>query len=223
MVPSDCLAAHVSRRLPGARWLRLGISRTTLISRGSVRTMVEMIRSGPQVRRGGRLTLLPWSGNLERPLDFGHGPRPGLVVSWADVYTAYHTTGIPNVEACLEVSPWEGLAFLGSRSFAWLLRTPLWQNALKAQAELLPEGPSEAERSRHRRCILAVVGDAAGRRAAARLHTPESYTFTAAAALAIVAKVLAGELRPGFQTPAGLYGADFVLGLPGVVREDVVL
>jgi short subunit dehydrogenase-like uncharacterized protein len=223
VVPSDCLAAHVSRRLSGARWLRLGISRTTLISRGSVRTMVEMIRSGPQVRRNGRLTLLPWSGNLERPLDFGRGPRPGLVVSWADVYTAYHTTGIPNVEACLEVSPWEGLAFLGSRSFAWLLRTPLWQNALKAQAELLPEGPSAAERAWQRRCLVAVAGDAAGRIAASRLQTPESYTFTVIAALAITAKVLGGELRSGFQTPAGAYGADFVLGLPGVVRDDLAL
>jgi hypothetical protein len=34
--------------------------------------------------------------------------------------------------------------------------------------------------------------------------------------------VLAGDLEPGFQTPARVYGSDFVLGIPGVVREDLV-
>jgi len=223
VVPSDCLAAHVAQRLPGARWLRLGISRAPLVSRGSLRTMIAMISGGAQVRREGRLTLLPAGSRPDRRLDFGSGPRPGLVVSWADVHTAYYTTGIPNIEACLEVDPWERLAFQGSRSFAWLLRTPLWQSALRAQAELLPEGPTAAERAGHRRTLVAVAGDAAGRRAASRLRTPESYTFTASAALAIVERVLAGELRSGFQTPAGMYGADFVLGLPGVVREDLAL
>ena len=36
----------------------------------------------------------------------------------------------------------------------------------------------------------------------------------------IVEKVLAGELSAGFQTPSRVYGADFVLSLDGVTRED---
>jgi short subunit dehydrogenase-like uncharacterized protein len=55
----------------------------------------------------------------------------------------------------------------------------------------------------------------------ARLVTPEAYQFTAAAALAIAERVLRDDFRPGFQTPAGAYGADFVLGLAGVGREDL--
>ena len=31
---------------------------------------------------------------------------------------------------------------------------------------------------------------------------------------------MAGEVRPGFQTPARVYGADFILGVPGVERSD---
>jgi len=224
VAPSDCLAAHVARRLPDPLWLRLAISRSPFLSRGSARTLVELIDSGAQVRKDGRMTRLPWS-RLARRIDFGFGgdPRPALVLSWADAYTAYFTTGIANVEVCVEVSPWEELAFEGGRYLSSLFGPSAWQQVLRAQAALLPEGPSPAERARHRRVILAVVGDAGGRRAAARLSTPDSYGLTATAAVAAVAKVLGGLAPAGFQTPAGIFGADFVLALPGVVREDLAL
>ena len=41
------------------------------------------------------------------------------------------------------------------------------------------------------------------------------------AALAMVEKALAGQAPPGFQTPSLAYGADLVMELPGVTREDV--
>ena len=59
--------------------------------------------------------------------------------------------------------------------------------------------------------------------AAARLHTPEAYGFTGVTAAAIAARVLEGDVKPGFATPAGLFGADFVTALEGVVREDVAV
>jgi hypothetical protein len=37
----------------------------------------------------------------------------------------------------------------------------------------------------------------------------------------VIEAVLRGVRRPGFQTPASLFGADFVLGSPGVTREDL--
>jgi short subunit dehydrogenase-like uncharacterized protein len=53
-----------------------------------------------------------------------------------------------------------------------------------------------------------------------RLHGPEGYTLTTSASLAVVARVLAGEAPPGFQTPALAYGPDLVLALPGVSLAD---
>jgi short subunit dehydrogenase-like uncharacterized protein len=61
-----------------------------------------------------------------------------------------------------------------------------------------------------------------GRQAVARLATPEGYTLTALTAVAAVAKVLGGSARPGFQTPSLAFGADFVLEIEGVRREDLV-
>ena len=221
VAPSDCLAAHVAGRLPSARRLRLGISGSRLVSRGSARTLASLVSEGVQVRRDGRLALLP-GGGLERAFDFGRGPRPCLAVSWADVYTAALTTGIPDVEVYLEVEAWERAAFLGSRMFAPWYRAPLGRALLEAQVRLLPEGPTAAERARSRRVLVAEAEDGRGRRVRSRLHTPEAYTFTATTAVEAAVRALRGEARAaaGFQTPAQAYGADFVLGFPGVVRED---
>jgi hypothetical protein len=55
--------------------------------------------------------------------------------------------------------------------------------------------------------------------ATSRLLTPEGYTLTSLAALAIATRV--GELRPGFVTPSRAFGPDFILTIPGCTREDV--
>ena len=56
--------------------------------------------------------------------------------------------------------------------------------------------------------------------ASSLLTGPEGYTLTALASLSIMEKILAGNFKPGFQTPSLAYGPDFVLELPGVARTD---
>jgi short subunit dehydrogenase-like uncharacterized protein len=53
------------------------------------------------------------------------------------------------------------------------------------------------------------------------MQTQEGYTLTAQASLAIIERVLAGDAPAGFQTPSSAYGADLVLALDGVSREDL--
>jgi hypothetical protein len=36
-----------------------------------------------------------------------------------------------------------------------------------------------------------------------------------------VKRVVAGDFKPGFQTPGRVYGADFALEAQGVTREDI--
>ena len=220
VVATDCLAAHVARRLPGAVRLRIGISRPVIAGRGTLRTAIRYVGAGCHVRRAGRLILLPWSG-LEHDFDYGRGLRTSLAVESADVITAGCTTGIPNIEVYLELLPWERAALLASRLLVGGLRSPFSLALLRAQVETLPPGPTLAERRRARHTVVAEAEDHAGRLVNSRLHTPDGYTFTAAAALSIVERVLAGELKAGFQTPSQVYGADFALDLEGVTREDL--
>src|SRR5436309_7478060 len=122
VVPSDCLAAHVAARLPGARHLALGITGLRIATRGSAKTLTEHAFHGVQVRRGGALVRVP-AGALRRGFDFGDGLRPSLAVLWGDVATAWYTTGIPDVEVYFEANPVVLSLLFATRWFGWLLAT----------------------------------------------------------------------------------------------------
>jgi short subunit dehydrogenase-like uncharacterized protein len=155
-----------------------------------------------------------------RRIDFGVGPVPAITIPWGDVATAFHSTGIPNIEVYL-AAPWTmRLSARLSRYLGWLLGSAPIQRWLKRRIQAGPPGPTDAERQRGRMLLWGEVRDTAGRTAVARLTGPEGYSFTALAAVAVVERVLAGPVVPGFQTPARLFGPDFVLGLPGVRRID---
>ena len=60
-----------------------------------------------------------------------------------------------------------------------------------------------------------------GQTVRSRVRTPEGYPLTAAAAFDTACRVVAGEIKPGFQTPSCAFGADYILSFDGVVREDL--
>ncbi len=220
VVPSDCLAAHVARRLSGATRLRLSIGGFGGFSRGTARTMIEAAGTGTQVRRDGRLVELKAAPTAEA--DFGSGPRPTIGVSWGDVATAWRSTGVRDIEVFLEAS-W--LVRRGATLPGFIRRAlgfPAVQSWLKRQVDRrLPEGPTPAERARGRSLFLAEAWDAAGRRATARLETAEAYTLTARTAVEIARRAAASEVRPGYQTPATAFGPDFILEFHGSERVDL--
>jgi short subunit dehydrogenase-like uncharacterized protein len=220
VVPSDCLALHVSGQLPGACTLRLGISGLELLSRGSARTLVELVGQSACVRRQGQLTPIP-VGSLERSFDFGAGPAPSIAVSWGDLASAFTTTGIANIETYFEASPMVRALASAHRFLGPLLAMQPWQGVLQSLTSQLQDGPGATERSIRSAVIVAEVEDASGRTARARLRTPEAYSFSALTAADIIAEVLAGNYEPGYQTPASLYGPDYVLRFAGVAREDL--
>ena len=220
VVPSDCLAAHVAARLPGARRLALGITGLRIATRGSAKTLTEHAFHGVQVRRGGALVRVP-AGALRRGFDFGDGVRPSLAVLWGDVATAWYTTGIPDVEVYFEANPVVLSLLFATRWFGWLLATAPWQTWLKTWADLMPDPAGEVARGGPGMVVVAEAEDDRGRRASARLRTPEAYAFTGVTASTIARRVLQGDFEPGFQTPGRVYGPDFVLSFAGVTREDL--
>ena len=220
VVPSDCLAAHVARRLPEATTLRLGLQGLGHMSRGSARTIIQQVGRGTWIRRdGGLQTITP--GSLRHDFDFGDGARSAVAVSWGDVVSAFFSTGIPNIEVFFaETLPLRG-AVAAQRAWGWLLAGPAWQKVLRANTRWLRDGPSPEQRRTGHVTIVAEAVAADGRRAAARLRTPEVYRLTAASAIEAVERMRAGQVQPGFQTPSRLWGPDFALSLDGVSREDL--
>lgn len=220
VVPSDCLAAHLKRRLPSAVSLALAIKGTGRVSRGTATTMVENIHRGGMVRRGGKLTPVPAAWRT-RMIDFGRGPVKCTTIPWGDVSTAFHSTGIPNVEVYAALPAPVRLAMIASRPFKRLLRADAVQRFLKKRIKAQPAGPDREERERGRSYVWGEVADDAGNRKTSRLRGPEGYTLTALTALAAVERVVAGRVAAGFQTPSKAFGPDFILEIEGVTREDL--
>jgi short subunit dehydrogenase-like uncharacterized protein len=220
VVPSDCLAAHLKRRLPSATALALAIQGLGRISHGTATTMVENINRGGLVRRAGRLTPVPAAWKT-REVDFGSGPTNATTIPWGDVATAFYSTGIPDIEVLAAIPASMRMMMKASRPLGPLLASAPVQRFLKKRIKAQPAGPSRAERARGASFVWGQVSDGEGRKKVSRLRGPEGYTLTALTALAVVERVLAGMAPAGFQTPSLAYGADFILGIEGVTREDL--
>lgn len=221
VVPSDCLATHLKRRLPSAT--RLTIAIRTLgdgISHGTANTAVEMLNRPGLIRRDGQLVSVP-AGWRTIQADFGRGPVTCIGMPWGDVATAYYSTGIPNIEEYFAFPASLRRVIVAGRYLTWLLATPPAKGLLRAAIRRLPPGPSAEARSGGLSLLWGEVSDPAGQRAVSRLRTPEAYQLTALTALAAAEKTLAGQAKPGFQTPSLAFGADFILEFAGVEREDL--
>jgi short subunit dehydrogenase-like uncharacterized protein len=220
VVPSDCLALHTARRLPSATHLHLAFSSTGGFSRGTILTTVDNAAQPGMIRKDGELARVP-AAYKSRQVDFGDGPVHCVTIPWGDVATAYHSTGIPNIETYMALSPVAASVLKGADALMPVSASPVGQRFLKGLVGLLPAGPSAAERARGYAVLRAEVGDDAGNRAVSRMRTPHAYTLTALAALEVVRRVLAGDVHPGYQTPAKAYGPDLVMEIGGVTRTDL--
>ncbi|MER3631898.1 MAG: saccharopine dehydrogenase [Blastocatellia bacterium] len=217
VVPSDCLALHLKKRLPDATHLTLAFFGVGRLSHGTLATMIMNLGRGGAIRKDGRITPVP-AAFKTREINFGTFRKVGVTIPWGDVSTAFYSTGIPNIEV-FSVVPRSALKLMRtSRYFGRLLVFAPVQQFL--QSRIPPGGPSDEERASGKSLLWGEVVNQAGNQAEARMETPEGYTLTALSALKICEKILAGDYSPGFQTPAKAFGADLILEIDGVSRKD---
>lgn len=222
VVPSDCLATHVARRLPSATRLKLsigGFGGLEGASRGTAKTMLEAAGLGTRARRDGRIVELDAAPLGEA--DFGEGPRPTVGVSWGDVSTAFRSTGLKHIDVAFEATPAMRQAAGAPKLVRRLFGAAFSQRVLKRLIDArMPPGPTPEQRAKGRTVIVAEVLDDAGRYAGGRLTTPEAYTLTARTAVEIARRAAGGDVAAGYQTPATAFGPDFILSFEGVERKD---
>jgi short subunit dehydrogenase-like uncharacterized protein len=223
VVPSDCLASHLKQRMPGATHLILAIKMSGgRASRGTILSAIEHLPYQGAIRKDGKLIQVPflWKNH---EIDFGGGPRTAMNIPWGDVSTAYYSTGIPNIETYMVFpeSVFRMRRFL--RPLIGLTTQPVVQRLLRQSVLKSPAGPSAEARRLSRSRLWGEASDDLGRHFITRMETPDGYDLTVETALAAVERVLAGDYKPGFQTPSLAYGADFILQFAGVRREDLEL
>ncbi|THH41666.1 saccharopine dehydrogenase family protein [Neolewinella litorea] len=222
VVPTDCLAAYLKGKMPEATELVLAFAwKGGMLSHGTAKTMIGGLGLGGTIREHGELKSVPAAHEIRSFPFTPEVPLQAVTIPWGDVFTAYFTTGIPNIKTFFALPPAHIKAMRRSNWLGPVLRLRFVKNFLRKKVEAKPVGPDDAQRAAAESYIYGEVKNVGGKTVAARLRTPEGYTLTAHSALLIVNKVLDGELKVGYQTPAGLYGADLVLELEGVTREDL--
>ena len=220
VVPSDCLAAHLARRLPTATHLRLAFTPVGGgSSHGTALTAVEGLGKTNLVRENGVIKPVR-IGERTASVDFGRGHRPALGIPWGDVSTAGHSTKIPNIEVYMGLPR---AAVIGAKIgglFGGLRGAAPIQRFLKSRIDAGPAGPTEEQRAR---AASLLVGEARDGKTtvSTRLTTLEGYTLTALASLDIAERVLAGKAEPGYRTPAMVFGPDFIMGFDPTERVDL--
>lgn len=210
VVPTDCLALRLKNLLPDATHLSLAFAPVKGgLSHGTATTMASGAGEGGMVRRDGKLTRIPL-GHRGEVVDFGEIQQFCMAIPWGDVSTAYYTTGIPNIEVMTAVSPRTHAKLRWQWAFNWFLRLSFVRAYAKKQIAKRPAGPSPDRRAKAFTMLWGEVKNAKGERKALTQKTSDGYTLTAHTALWLTAQLMNGAGKPGFHTPAALFGGDIL-------------
>lgn len=220
VVPTDCVAALLKEKVPDAASLVLAFEAGGGLSAGTAKTSVAGLGKGGRVRRGGALAEVPPAFKTRTFLRGGK-PRTAMTIPWGDVFTAWVTTGIPDIEVYMAASP---ASIASARRLGWvrpLLRLGPVTRFLQRRIAASLRPPSPETRARTNAYIWGEATAADGGLGRIEIETPNGYDLTVTAALGAVERLLDPglEVPAGYFTPSQLMGARYVLGLPGVAAK----
>jgi short subunit dehydrogenase-like uncharacterized protein len=193
-----CLAGHALGRTTNPSRIRIALHVAGGLSRGSAISATENLTRETLERADGE--LISRAATELQPFDFGRGAVDCFPVTLPDLITIWRATHVPNIETFVHVA---------GDSFP------------QGDLSTLPEGPSAPERLANRYQAVVEVTDFQGQIVRSLLDTVNGYTFTAMAAAEAGRRVLAGEARPGFQTPAGLLDNGFAETIADTTIIDI--
>lgn len=221
VVPSDCLAAHLKRRLPDATHLELAFTNLRGgFSRGTARTGIDNLGDGSFIREDGSIKNIK-AGSQTKEINFGGFKMNATAIPWGDLTTAFQSTGIPNIAVYMGLPEKTLRMIRRSNLFAWLLRKEWVKNWLKKRIDARPEGPSDEVRQGGKSFLWGKAKNEKGEEQISLLNTANGYTLTALTASLIAFKIYNDNFKPGYQTPSMAYGADLILEVSASKRTDV--
>jgi short subunit dehydrogenase-like uncharacterized protein len=216
VVPTDCVARAVYEQMPGAVSLRLAFAGLSQISAGTMRSALLGLVDDSMIRKDGRLISIPYFSKTEK-LDLTGRRKTYHAIPWGDVFTAFISTGIPNIEVYTTLALSQRIllsAIMPLRSLLGRSRSRSFFLNLGRILTPLVKGPDETARRTGRARIEGLGMDGRGHSVCLRLETMEGYAFTVESALAAVRRILDGRLQKrhniGFQTPSLAFGSNFV-------------
>jgi short subunit dehydrogenase-like uncharacterized protein len=192
------LAAHAAKRVTNPRSVSIALHVAGGFSRGSAVSASENISTEVLRRVNGKLVAR--KPDELRDFNFGSGPATSFPLTLPDLITIWRATDIPNVE-----------------TFVYMTEGALPESDLAD----MPDGPTLDQREANRYHAAVEVTGEDGTVVRSILETVNGYTFTTIAAAEAGRRVVNGEARPGFQTPADLFGDGFAETIADTTITDL--
>lgn len=224
VVPTDCLAGLLAAALPEPTGLELAFRAPGGTSRGTAVTGLSITAGGSFRRVDGQLVPTPF-GHPRRVVPFPSRSRELGAITWGDLVTAYHSTGIENITV---YGPAPVRGHRGSAAAAVVPRLLRYGPARALAAWAVRRrvtGPSPQTRADTVCEVWGEVRNDVGESRTASLIGPNAYDLTADAMVRAAGHLLAGTgpagpIPPGAHTPATALGPDFVRELDDVHVTD---
>lgn len=214
VVPTDCIALQLKNKMPDATHLKLAFASIGGgLSHGTATTMAGKIGEGGAARENGKIVRKPL-GQKGMWVNFGDKKLFVMTIPWGDISTAWTTTGIPNIEVYTGIAPKVYRIMKLQWAFNWLLRKNFIRNIIKKKIKARPAGPSDEQRQKSSSLVWGEISNRLGQKLNAGISCFDGYTLTAHSSLLITKKILQGNFKTGYQTPAGCYGENLVMEIP---------
>lgn len=214
VIPTDCVASQLKQRMPDAERLTLGFDSSSGLSPGTAKTSVEGLGQGGKVRQNGVIQSVPLAYKC-RTIDFGNGAKNAMTIPWGDVSTAYYSTGIPNIEVYIPISPRRAKSLRRLNWIRWLLALAPVQNYLKRKMVQTSKGPNAEQRAALKTFVWGEVCNANGDCLTARITTANGYELTYLGALEVAKFMQSYRGEGGAFTPSTLIDNQLVERIPG--------
>lgn len=208
VVPTDCLAAILKNQMKDAVDLSLAFIGLGGISQGTAKSSLNQLPGGGRVRRDGKLKQIPHL-SIRRTIELLKRKYQVYSIPWGDVFTAFYSTGIPNITVYTALPPAQVTAIKAMRPMLGLLKNRFVRSFFESQIEKRPEGPDDVARDKGRSFLWGEVVNARGKTLQVQMSGPEGYAMTALTAVSAVERVLEQKKLSGFLTPSLAFGADF--------------
>ena len=218
IVPTDCMAAMLKKQMPDATHLELAFVGLGSASAGTTKSALAQMPHGSLQRMNSEMKKIAMF-SLSREIEINHQTYPVYTIPWGDVFTAYYSTGIPNIVVYTHFS--KSVASMAglTKPFLSLLKSDSVLKAAQGLVGMLVDGPDENTRETGKAYIWGEVRNAS-KTLQGRMVTREGYKLTSLSSIAACEKIIEGKVKPGFQTPSQVFSENFVLEIDGTEKPE---
>ena len=225
-LPTDSVALKLKSLMPDANKIKLAFKMNGRgsFSSGSAITGTYRMHKGSLIRKNAKIKRVSPLYN-KHDIDFGDGKLVQVGVwTWADIYSGYYSTGVPNIEFYTPLSDNQIKKALkyDSLKYRILLRLPFLRNAQIDKIKKKFRNPSYESRLKSSMNIFGEAENSSGKKITIKLKTCDSYFFSGRGPIALADYISKNEVSPGFYTAGQIAGPDFVTTIKGAGQFEIL-